>query len=62
MKSLGNSRFNVGLLMPEAATSALALARSVLSPEPGLSAPRNIDGTTPAACTAPAPAIETRPL
>ena len=61
LKSVGYSRLSVGLAMPEAATSAFALVRSVVLPEPGLSAPRNIDGTTPAAWTAPEPASETRP-
>ena len=60
--SLGYSRFTVGLLMPDAATSALALVRSCLSPAEAGSEPRNIDGTMPAACTAPEPASDTRPL
>ena len=56
VKSLGNPRLTVGFLMPDAASSALALLRSRLTASPDVSAPRNMLGTSPGVWIAPAPA------
>src|SRR5712692_2187385 len=56
VKSLGKPRFTVGFEMPDAASSALALVRSNWASSAGVSAPRNMLGTTPGVWIAPAPA------
>src|SRR5260370_3009159 len=56
VKSLGKPRFTVGFEMPDAASSALALVRSNWASSAGVSAPRNMLGTTPGDWIAPAPA------
>jgi len=56
VKSLGKPRLNGRFEMPDAASSALALVRSNLALSAGVSAPRNMLGTTPGVWIAPAPA------